>query len=240
MKELRAVNPRRLAIAAVILLILSGVLFYFMRDIVREMIVYPLSYLFYVGGVLLDVTPQVFCWFSVLLLSLWIAFRSLNPKRKAEPIATTIRPESDAHAGIRGRMNFWAVKVNILEQYKGGYFMGGFHHSMGRLVIEVLAHRYRLTTMQVEERIRAGTLELPEDVQEYMRYSLGRQEIGLGRVRRVWERLLAALRERLHWQILEEKAEGPAMQAMRRLDIVIHYMEEELEVSHEYPGESSR
>lgn len=240
MKQLQAANPRRLIIALIVLMVLSGVLFYFMRDIVREVVVYPLSYLIYLIRILLDVTPQMFCWGSVLLISAWIAFRSLNPKRKIEQLPPRIVPESEAGGTGTGRVTTWAVKVNILEQYHGGYFMSSFHFSMGRLLMELLAHRYRLTPGEVEERVRAGTIDLPEDVEEYLRYSLSRPEMSGSPMRRLWQRFIFSLYRRFHWSFLEEKDASPGNQAMRRLDKVILYMEEELEVSHEHPGQSSR
>ncbi|MBE0695872.1 MAG: hypothetical protein IH586_03025 [Anaerolineaceae bacterium] len=239
MNRLQNTNPRRLIIFAVLLMILSGILFFWMRDLVREMVVYPVSYLIFVIGIFIDSTPQIFFWFAGLLLSFWIAYRSLNRKRKIEDIPN-VRPVRDQGLVSKGRMTFWAVKVNILEQYRGGYFMGGLHHSLARLLMDLLAHRYRLTVPQVEERVRSGELALPEDVQEYLRYSITRQDIGTGRIRRLWEVILAVIRDRLKWKFLQEKDEGPAAQAMRRIDKVILYMEEELEVSHEQPSQSSR
>ncbi len=179
MKRLRSSKPRRLIIFGVTLAVLTFALFFWMREIVHEVVVLPLSYLFFLGGIVVDTTPQVFFWFAMVSIAIYIAYRSLNKRQKPGELVLHRIPVDDQPKESAGRLSFWATKVNILRQHRGSYFLGGFHLTFGRLVIDLISHRYHLTPGQVEERVRDGSLDLPDEVKEYLMYSLSRQQISV-------------------------------------------------------------
>jgi hypothetical protein len=239
MEHLRNTNPRRLIFFAVLLLLLSTALFFWMRPVVNELFVLPISYVFYLAGIFISITPQMFFWLALLLITFWIAFRSLNRKPRLDDLskAYSARAVEDTPTS-GGRLTFWTVKVNVLKEYRSSYFIGGFHQALARLVLDMLAHRYRLTMPQVEARVRARDLELPEDVQEYLLFCLSRPEISnVGRLQRLWQELLDAVFQRLHLPAPQMNAQSPAARAFARVARVIQYMEDELEVSHEHPSQ---
>jgi HAMP domain-containing protein len=239
MDRIRSTNPRRLILFTVLLLVLSIALFYWMRQVVNEVFVIPISYLIYLGGIFVIITPQIFFWLAILLLTFWIAFRSLNRKQKLEDLGREYHSKVvDDTPYNPGRLRFWAVKVNVLQEYRSSYFIGGFHQSLSRLVIELLAHRHRLTITQVEDRVRAAEIDLPAEIQEYLQFCLGRQEINpMTRLERLWQDVVNRIAAWLHLPPPLLNEQTPAARAYRLVDRVIEFMEDELEVSHEHPSQ---
>lgn len=240
MKILKSINRRRLLIFIFALLLLNAVFFFWMRDLIREVFVMPLSYLFYLGGIFVDSTSQFFFWAGIVVISILIASRSLNQKQKRMELSHLGRQLNDRFSEANGRVSYWLTKLNILGRYQGSYFMGGFHPSLSRLLVELLAHRNHLTTSQVEDRIRSGSLDLPEDVQGYLLSSLNRPEVTLGNLERFWQRILTILRRWLPRPLERVNDNVHADHTLQRIEFVIQFMEEELEISHEHPSQSSR
>jgi hypothetical protein len=240
MKQFSSMNTRRLVLFVIVLAILCGAIFLGLRNIIREVFVIPLSYLFFLAKIFIDSTPQVFFWGALIILSIWITSRSLSSRQKKADLAFQGSPVADHYGEATGRLHYWVVKMNILRHYRGSYFMGGFHQSFGRLVVELLAHQEHLTTAQVEDRIRGGSLDLPEDIRDYLITSLSRPEYSPGRFEQLWGRIREAIRRWLHWPGPKEKEGTPFDRAFNSIDRVIQFMEEELEISHEHSSQSSR
>ncbi len=159
---------RRYIIIAVVSVVLSVVMMFWARDVIREAIVLPLSYLIYVIGILVDYTPQIFFWIVLLLIGLRIAYLSISRKKKRtdDEYGDYYRASDDPYV-TSGRVLFWANKVYQLRTGRGTYFTRTFHESLNRTLLQLLAYRYRITPHQVEERLKEGALELPQDVREY-------------------------------------------------------------------------
>lgn len=233
-ERVKMTNPRRLAAFGVVAAVLVLLLAFWMRQVVYEVFVVPISYIFFVVGVLVDATPQIFFWLGSTALAFWIAYRAMNSgrRRAAFPLPTSGGALSDAPAST-GRMVYWAVKVNMLQRYRSNYYQGGFHQALGRLLVETLAHRYRMTISEVEHRLRNDELDLPEEVREYARYVFHRPEsTGISVMRQTWEDILEFLRIQLGIKNLNTNT--PSARASRLVEPVIRYLQDELEVPHEY------
>lgn len=226
-------NWRRLAIVGAALLTLALILAFWMREVVHEMVVLPISYLFYTAGILINATPQLFFWLAIVLIGFWVAYRSLQARARLETQGRLLQEQADLPAS--GRMAYWANKVNLLRQYRSSYYQGGFHSALGRLLVELLAQRYRLTNVQVERRLRADEIDLPEDVREYARYFLLRPETGQTSLwRQTLEDIVDFLHVRLGINHRLLKIDTQASRASQRVESVIKFMEDELEVPHEH------
>jgi hypothetical protein len=231
MDRIRRGNPRRLAIIAFILIVIIALMSFWMRGFVRELIVLPLSYLLYVAGIFIDATPQFFFWMAALIIGFWIAYRGLRMPSKQ---IRNIPPVQDGTAPT-GRTLYWTIRVRSLLLYRSSYYQGGFHQTLGRLLIEMLAHRFRLTISQVEDRVRREQLELPDHVSEYARYVLMRQDPGRNSFfGSVWNSILEFLSSRLGINTDRYMANSPSDRAKALVDSIIQYMEDELEVPHEH------
>jgi len=238
----QSINPRRIIIALILILLVSSVVLFWLRDVVREVVVLPLSYLFFVAGILIDSTPQLFFWLAVLLIAFWIAYRSISSKRRAvPPLGMPIKNDLDRLGQFSGRVSFWTTKVAQMRRYNSSYYQSTFHQSLSRLVTDLMAHRYRLSQFQVEERLRSGLLEVPPDVRDYILASMGRFEPD---TRSFLARLLQQVTDRIkNWfyerfgQALFKKDDALESQTEAQIERVIQYMEEELELSHDYSSQ---
>lgn len=237
MERIRTWKPRRLAITGGLLLVVTLILAFWMREVVNEMIVLPVSYILYVAGIFIDTTPQIFFWLAIILIAFWVAYRSLRHRTKLDaPSAGAWQDQISPPTS--GRMRYWAVKVNLLRQYRSSYYQGGFHSALSRLLVEMLAHRYRLTNSQVEQRLRAGEIDLPPEVQEYALFCLRRPESRQSDFfRRIWEDFLDFLHTRFGMKVSHLSLNTLSARAAQRVDSVINYMEEELEVPNEHPSQ---
>lgn len=234
-----SVNLRRLILILVLLLLVSVLLFFWLRDVIREVIVLPISYLLFVTGIIVDTAPQLFFWLAILLIAFWIAYRSLSTRRRAVlPPAAPVLSDTFDRNPYGGRVAFWSSKVNQMRTYRSDYYRSTFHYSLARLLIELLAHRYRLTMLETEERLRSGMLEVPAEIREYVLSSLSRRDIKhenfLSRFRKsIIEKIrrLFSFRSESFWKHAEISSDNQAEAQIAR---IIRYMEEELEVTHDH------
>lgn len=239
----RVTNPRRLAIFAGLGLVIILALLFSARDLVREMVVLPLSYLFWSVGVFVDTTPQIFFWIAVLLLAGLAAYRSLVGRGK---VLAETPPEVDGPDGIRslrGQVGNWSVKVNLLRQGQSKYFQSTFHQAVGKLLMDTLAYRFHLTQNQLEDLLRDSTLEVPAAVRDYALKSLRPGEVipSSSFLARYWSALVDLFRS---WFAPAPPPSGPVSGANMRYSQdeqqvleVLKYIEGELEVPHDDTGQ---
>ncbi len=241
-------NTRRLAVIIGLFLLLTIALLFFARDVIRELVVLPLSYLFWLIGILIDSTPQIFFWLALLVIAFLLASRSLSRKRKIltmYPPGYTV-PDDPISTG---RVNYWMGKEDLLRGRQGGFYSRSFHSALGRLLLDLLMYRYRLAPRQVEKAVREGTLDLPADIRAYVLESLSPPEPArrffflnlldsiVGAVRDWIDQIQAG---NLRWGGLS-KARQPGGGRMDkrvarddpRVKRVLTYIEEELEVPHD-------
>ena len=266
METPKAPNYRRLAIIGVLFIIVSFVLLFWARDVIRELIVLPLSYIFFVIGVLIDFTPQVFFWIVVLLIAVRVAYGSVSQKKKKDEAAAGMyfRPIEDRPI-TSGRVTFWTNKVQLLRSGRGVYYTSTFHEALSKTLLQLLAYRYRMTALQVEEGLKDGSLNLPPEIRQYALDSLDSEEGTKGNYWNwLWVWISSALQNgffRLKFatqkmaggaNALNAETEGSNAQAHsedagprldpRRTGVdarvrrVLKFMEEELEVPHDDTG----
>jgi hypothetical protein len=243
MNRLRISNPRRLIFFAVMLLLISAAMLLWMRDIVREVFVLPLSYLFFLISVFVRTTPQLYFWIVMLLLTFVIAYRSLGRRSKrTETITPHYMAELSYDPARRGRVYSWLNKYVSMLSSENGYYGNSFHQSLGRLVLETLAHRHHMPPLQVEQRLRSESLPgVPPDIREYVLRSLRPPEPPrTSLLKDLWKALTLAVRQFLSGRLPNENpagGHGPDKRVDLQLARIIKYIEEELEVSY---GDSGR
>jgi hypothetical protein len=236
-------NLRRVITLLALLLVVSVAIFIWLQDVVREVIVLPVSYLLFVAGIVIDTTPQLFFWLSLMLIAFWIAYRSLTTRRRRTlpPQVPPVVDDAFSRNALGGRVTFWDSRVTQMRRHSSIYYQGAFHHSLARLLIELLAHRYRLTPLQAEERLRSGELEVPAEIREYVLNSLSRLEPARGNIfAQIWKTIQATARRWFGGRPGESPVGGngrPATPAEAQIARIIQYMEQELEISHDHPSQ---
>lgn len=237
----RLSNPRRLAIFGALVLILSLLLLFSAQDLIHELVVLPLSYLFWAGQVFVITTPQVFFWGVLLFIAGLAAYRSLTGRPKVS-VEGPLEHAEEGYANIlQGQVAYWALRVNLLRQEQGRYFLNAFHLALGRILFDALCHRQRMTFQQVEQHLRDGTLDVPPEVGQYALHSLRRMDF---EQEPFLTRTLHNARQRLYSLLDSLLGRGgksplpprPASQDEQWIRQVIQYLEEELEVSNDDSG----
>jgi hypothetical protein len=231
----RRVVTRRILVFGALLLVLSAVLLFWARDVVREVFVLPISYLIFVTGIFIKSVPQMFVWLSLLVIAIAIALNSITARKKtmAPPLPQMV--ELAYNPPSEGRVAYWAYKVRLFRAGGSAFYQANFHLSLARMLVELIAHRYHITQYQAEERLRHGTLDLPPEVMEYARSALSRQEV-IQTTFAEWFR--QAIVERVRSWLRITTGQSPIQRTDDagygvRLAVILRYMEEELEVSHD-------
>ncbi len=227
---MKNVNLRRLVIAGAVILIVSFILLFTARDVVREAIVIPVSYWIWVIGLFVDSTPQIFFWIMLLLISLFIAYRSTRPPKKdpAEPIP--YRDYSRSNGVNYGRVAYWSNRVNTMHM--GSFYRSMLNELVGRLLLDLLSYRHRLTPRQIETRLEKGQFVVPPEIKEYLTKNVLKREIGpIGFFPYLFRQIRA-------WFVSKFVSPGDprTIQPDQDLDRVLHYIEEELEVKYDRPS----
>lgn len=231
-----SINTKRLIITAGAFIILSAVLLFWARDVIRELVVNPISYLVWLFGILIRVTPQIFFWLSLLVISLMIAYRSVSAKRKVYAQLPGVLPEQATGPASSGRVEYWANKVHLMRNARSAYFQSTFHLALNRLLINLLAHRYRVAANQVEERVREGWIDLPPDIREYLLEGSGPRFAGQGSFwYEIWQNIVEWFRS-LFYSIWYANRAIPAAAEEQRVIRILEYIEGELEVQNDNAG----
>ncbi len=228
-------NLRRLIPIGVVFIIIVAVLMLLAQDIIREVVVLPISYLVYATRLLVRTTPQIFFWMATVLLLFVAAYRSLagRPKKLA-PTPPMLDDFDSPNEVIRGRASYWMLKAHLAQQGDSEYYQRAFHTALARLVLDVLAYRYRLVPNQIEDRLRAGTLQVPPEVSEYILSVLVRDDAYRVNAFTGWFKDRFAGLVRWFRQLMGRLSNsGPAETAPRvdpQVARILKFMEEELEL----------
>lgn len=149
----------------------------------------------------------------------------------------------------RGRVAFWNTKIHLVRRGASPYYQSTFHSTLALLLVEMLAHRYRLTNVQIEDRLRLNPeseqgqllgLNVPDYVREYVLSRLRyRDMVEKSFWQRTRENLIDLIRN-LRRSLLE-LLRGPEYVYHEqpldpRVERVLKYMEEELEVPNDDNG----
>lgn len=155
---------KRLLPFAVILTI-AAIASPFLSDIIRELIVLPLLYVFWIGRFLLQAIPQEILWgLFVGLLAITLII-SLMARHKSK---TRLRQPTTAP---QGRVEGWA---DLLHQaQRDPYFKWRLAQRLQKLTLSTLAHQRSISLKQIRQQLRQGQLDgLPPELQTYFLASL--------------------------------------------------------------------
>lgn len=214
-------NSRRLIAVAVVLLIVTTTLLISFRAVVRELIVIPLSYWYWIISLFLESTPQIFFWVLAVFIVAIIAWRSFFQKQKRVEIAAKVPDYSPA----TGRVKYWANRVNLMRM--GSYYQSTFNEALSRLALDLISYRYRLSNRQIERGLQRNTIIVPVEVRDFLLKHLFQREFSsVNYINYVYRAI------RLWWIThifpSRQRREQISSQARR----LIQYMEEELEVKY--------
>jgi hypothetical protein len=136
-------------------------LMFLMENFIRDAVITPVAYLAWVLGVVLDALPQSYLLATVIAVAIYAAARSLSrepPPFKRHKL-TSAPPE--------GTAALWYRRLELTS--KGAYSQQRIQQQIGQLILQVIAHEQRLTAREVAHRIEAGEIEMPADLDIYIK-----------------------------------------------------------------------
>jgi hypothetical protein len=213
------VRLKRLAVILLIVvlaLVLAAAVMAWQGSYLRERIVRPLSYAFWIASILILGTPQAIFWGILLLITVVMALRSLFASPREPP-----RPQLAESASYRrSRLRFWLHQL-LLNRYETARFQ--LYESVGRLVMDVLAYQQGITLQQFQRQIDPNEIN-PEFLAPFLQartQPLGRQASwNVAELRRVFGRL---------WEALPFRKQPTTIQ-YADLEQVVAYLEEQMDV----------
>ncbi len=154
---------RSILLIIALVTILSGVLLVVARGIVRETIVLPLLYALWSLIYILDGIPQGLIWLGLIMLTIFLALRSLWDTSQSQLGPST---REDNGATVSGWQRLLAHARH--DQYARW-------RTAQRLVLlaaEQLAQRDNLGLRQARQKIEAGLPDMPAQLHAYFRAGL--------------------------------------------------------------------
>jgi hypothetical protein len=225
MKALQ-ITGRTFALLMVIILLLALVLGLGLRDFVRTNIVIPVSYVLWIGGLLVKSTPQVLFWGVLVGVAAFLALRSLGT---VTGLVEKV-DEAEPRYTRRGRIGFWTIQLYHAQQ---SFFRMRFEEFFARLILDVIAFEEQTDPIELERRMEDGTFEPPEELRVFLRLRRGLanpHKIGF----------FTSLRQRLWWLgNLGRQEQGPAQPGSidRPIEEALAILEDQLEVKHDHANQ---
>jgi hypothetical protein len=149
-------------VAVVLLLTIPMTLL--LQDFTREVFLVELSRLFWGMRILIESLPQILIWGVLLAVLLVIALRSLG-RRRVSPA------EDDTGGELVPQGPVQVLTRWIQRSSQGEYFRWSLGQHLAELAWDVMAQRERTTPGQLKERLRAGRIELPPVIEDYMQHT---------------------------------------------------------------------
>jgi hypothetical protein len=213
MKPLK-LTPRQMLLILSVILLIAVPLAIGMQNFIRESIVIPISYIFWIGNFVIKAIPQEVFIGVLVCIGAYIGLRSLFSVEKAAVEAKL--PETWA-ASPRARVNFWDIQIRLT--YGSRYARSRVSQHTAKLVLDVLAHQQQINQRQVEQALLRGDLDVPPEIKAIFDY---RQMPSVSRRLRLFNFLFR-----------NRETQAEAAQAQANLIKIVDYLEEQLELKHE-------
>ena len=155
--NLKTVDWKFLRWASLVFAPVLGLLFLF-RDTVREEVLNPILYLFWLGELILRSVDQRILWGGLWLLLLLAGARLMLPERK--PSATGFGP---SRLGPEpGRAQFWANQLRNAE--RNDFFYQDARLALKQLALNALAQREGISQEEIATAIQRGEVQVPAEI----------------------------------------------------------------------------
>ena len=166
-----SISGKKFSARILILLLTFGVLLVaaltlILRDWVRDVILTPILFLLWLGGLLIRSTPQWVFWAVFLVLALLILANSLAPGKRLDQNVERGEPGRPR----RERVLFWAKQIHW--RARRDFSPMGSAEPLRKLILEALAFQERLSIAEVEQRLESGELDVPPSVRMYLQRKL--------------------------------------------------------------------
>jgi hypothetical protein len=156
---------RRLVVFSIIVglaLALAAAVMSAQGSFLRENIVRPLSYAFWIASILIRGTPQVLFWAILLVLAFVMAGRSLFGSSSKLPRVQI----ASGSVFRRSRLRYWLHQLE-LNRYESARFQ--LYEAISRLSLDVLSYQEGVTLQQYQRQLDPETIQ-PEYLAQFFRF----------------------------------------------------------------------
>ena len=124
---------RRSLPALIPAILLSMLLAYLLRDVIHRLVILPLAYLWWLGGIYYHVIPQVWLWILLVVGVLYMVVYNFVSGIRLVP--RVIRPKKIRRGPVAD------LALTLEKSRQGTYFKWVIAHRLGRLTRALLAQR---------------------------------------------------------------------------------------------------
>ena len=142
----------------------AAILIFFFRDIVQLLILNPILYAIYWGGIIYQTLPQIWWWSIILVILFFIALRSLTRRK------TISYDETEQSHIQKSPLEKWDERFSKAE--RGGYFKWFLAHELSLLALNLIADQEKVPTEEAYQYFTDGKFNLPPEIFEYMKTGL--------------------------------------------------------------------
>jgi hypothetical protein len=153
------VKNKALALVAFLFAVVA-LLAFLIQDYVRELLIYPLVYLYWSLRLVYEGVPGVIWWGLAIALLLLLALKSLS---RREP---RLQPAEEFAGHSLSRPQSWMQRIKKTRH--GDYFKWQLAREIGQLALASIANHERLTLEQAREKLSTGQLDLPAPIHAYL------------------------------------------------------------------------
>ena len=152
-------NKVRIGIALLVVALIFSLLTLLFWGFVRDTIIIPVYYTLWIGGLVLNSIPQAIFAALLAIIGTFIGFNTLRnlPRQVDVSAAPRTVPQSET------RYLHWRRLADNLAVSR--FSRNLFVNDSRRLILSILAYEYSLDTAEVSAAIKAGTLDLPANIQ---------------------------------------------------------------------------
>lgn len=147
-----------------IILLLAVLIAPVFRTVIREIIIIPLLYVFWLSRFFFQAVPQSVLWGIFLGICALILSIGLLGKQRSRLVGPTMAETP------QGRIEGW---VNLIDKAsKDDYFKWRLAHRLQKLTLNAIAGNSGQSLKQTRQRLRRGELDIPPELQAYFEASL--------------------------------------------------------------------
>jgi Ca2+/Na+ antiporter len=130
------------------------------QDWLRETLLVPLLYMFWVSTLAFQSFDQLTIWKLTLVFALILSF--VYAVRKAKYPVNSTQSDGAPRLLKRGRIYYWGQQIHIVKNAM--YTMRFRYHDLAQLIIKTLMYKENSNRKKILARIRSGELEMPPEV----------------------------------------------------------------------------
>jgi hypothetical protein len=143
-------------------LIVGALLSLFFRDFVREQVVVPVAYLFWVLRLVILSIPQFVFWGMIVIIAFGIAVWASQPVSSGYSPRIPYRPTVSV-----SRYSVWLRYASLMNS--SGFASDNLSRDLVRLTVQTLAYQHSLTYDEVYSQLEHDDFGLPPELYAFMR-----------------------------------------------------------------------